>query len=107
MLVDSQGHRTGEDPATGMMYQEIPNTTYISEGRSASLHFGAPAKGQYTIYILGGETGTYHLDYKISDGQHPGPTYKLAGNITKGQMVSYVENYDPNNLASSTLVLVQ
>jgi hypothetical protein len=105
MLVDSQGQRTGEDPATGMMYQEIPNTSYIPQGTSAGLHFTAPPKGQYTVYVLGGQTGTYHLDYRMSDGQHPGTTYRTTGTIKKGQMISYAQNYDPNNLASSTLTL--
>ena len=107
MLVDSQGRRTGQDPTTGKIYQEIPGTSYIPQGTSAVLAFFSPPAGQYMIDILGGEAGTYHLDYKISDGQHPGPTYKLTGQITKGQKITYTQNYDPNNLASSTLILAQ
>ena len=47
MLVDSQGRRTGKDPATGILYHEIPGTAYEEDSLSphngsGELTFSAP-----------------------------------------------------------------
>ena len=102
MLVDSQGRRTGKDPNTGTLYREIPNTGYqeiaSTPGHLAGeLTFSNLPKGQYTLYVLGGKTGTYAVDIANNQGQSP-----LEGTVQTGSMVAYTQNYDPTNLASST-----
>jgi len=103
MLVDSQGRRTGKDPATGIMYHEIPGTSYFEIGSSGQLYFYTPPNGRYTLYILGGATGQYYLDSWVYDG---GPTpprrVSTSGTIQKGSMIAYTQNYDTANFASST-----
>ena len=47
MLVDSQGRRTGKDPATGILYHEFPGTAY--EEDSLSPHNGS---GELTFSAL-------------------------------------------------------
>ena len=59
ILVDSQGRRTGKDPATGIIYHEIPGTTYIEIGSAttngaAELFTKDLPSGQYMLYILVG-----------------------------------------------------
>ena len=106
MLVDSQGRRTGKDPISGATYHEIPDTSYFEEGRSGQLYFFTPATGQYTLYVLGGQTGEYHLDSRVDDGGAKPPVPQLIyGTIQAGSMIAYVQNYDTSNLASSTLVV--
>lgn len=102
MLIDSQGRRTGEDPNTGTSYHEIPNTAYgVDESTPnhpvGELTFSNLPAGQYTLYVLGGQTGRYTLDIANNHGQQP-----FEGTIQKGAMIAFAQNYDPSNLASST-----
>lgn len=102
MLVDSEGRRTGKDPRTGIIYREIPNTGYqeiaSTPGHLADeLTFSNLPKGQYTLYVLGGQTGPYAVDIANNQGQSA-----LEGTVQDGSMVAYPQNYDPTNLASST-----
>jgi hypothetical protein len=102
MLVDSQGRRTGRDPITGITYREIPNTNY-SEAKSPDHVVGELftedlANGQYTLYVLGGQTGPYWVDA----GHYGQRSQHFRGNIQTGTMIAYVQNYDSANLASST-----
>ena|SRR5882724_3807030 len=106
ILLDSQGRRTGKDPVTGTQYHEISGTTYFEEGHSGQLYFSAPPKGLYTLYVLGGQTGQYTVTSKMDDGGPKNPTRQIiSGDIQKGSMVAYTQNYDLANVPSSTLVL--
>jgi hypothetical protein len=102
MLVDPQGRRTGEDPATGIVYREIPGATYGEDNKSGELFFSEPPDAQYALYILGGQTGTYHLDAWIDNGKGQAPPQRISGNIQAGSMVKYLQNYSAINLSSST-----
>lgn len=110
ILVDSQGRRTGKDPATGILYREIPGASYsedtISPGHgSGQLVLSNPAAGNYTLYVLGKETGQYHLDAWIDDGgPNPPVPQRITGNIEADSMISYTQDYDIAHIASSTLV---
>lgn len=110
ILVDSQRRRAGKDPATGISYREIPGASYsedtISPGHgSGQLVLSNPAAGNYTLYILGKETGQYHLDTWIDDGGPKPPVpQRITGNIEVGSMISYTQDYDITHIASSTLV---
>ncbi len=102
ILADSQGRRTGKDPITGVIYHEIPNTAY---GEIAStpghlvgeLTFSDLSNGQYTLYVLGGKTGLYGVGINNNQGEQA-----FQGDIQKGSMIAYLQNYDSANLASST-----
>ena len=103
MLVDSQGRRSGKDPATGTLYHEIPGTSYgvigspTTNGAGELFTTDLP-NGQYTLYVLGGATTTYWLD-----ASHYGQSDQIfRGTIQTGSMVAYTQNYDTANLASST-----
>jgi hypothetical protein len=101
MLVDSQGRRTGKDPNTGVFYREIPNTGYQEIASTpghpvGELTFSNLPKGQYTLYVLGAQTGPYVVDIANNQGQSP-----LKGTVQAGSMVAFAQHYDPTNLASS------
>jgi hypothetical protein len=107
ILVDSQGRRTGKDPNTGTLYHEIPNTSYVEEATSpghpnGELFVSDLSNGQYTLYVLGGRTGSYALDAWLDDWQHRPSSQGITGNIQVGSMIAYEQNYDSANFASST-----
>jgi len=104
LLTDASGRRTGEDPVTGAMYNEIPDASYVEQQHSWQLHFPQPVAGRYTIQIIGKHNGQYGLETDIFDGQNSLPTPRYSGSIKIGQVITYAQNYDPNNLASSTVV---
>jgi hypothetical protein len=79
-LVDSQGRRTGKDPITGAFYHEIPNSGYGEAGHSGQLAISGP-DGQYTLYVLGGKTGSYWVD--------AWPRQEVTGNVQANAMDVY------------------
>jgi hypothetical protein len=106
MLIDSYGRRTGKD-SYGTEYNEIPGTSYQEQERSGHLLFYTPPTGRYTIEVIGNQTGKYSLSNEVSDGQRD-PVYQvLHGDIITDQAITYVQDYDSNNMASSTVVLAQ
>ena len=104
MLVDSQGRRTGKDPATGLAYHEIPGTEYGEDCLGETDCVGElittdlPA-GQYMFYVLGGSTGSFWLD----TANNRGSSQNFSGHIQSGTMVSYTQNYSPAHFVSSSL----
>ena len=105
MLVDAQGRRTGKDPTTRTLYREIAGTSYGEEYIGTNHGVGELftsdlPNGHYTLYVLGGQTGSYWLD-----ASHYGQQDQtFRGNIQAGSMIAYVQNYDMANLASSTFL---
>ncbi len=99
MLVDSQGRRTGKDPVTGIFYHEIPGTSYSEDGMSATNRIGdlivqGISDGQYTLYVLGGKTGSYWVGMA-------GSSQTISGNIHLGSMAAYSLGYAKLITASS------
>jgi hypothetical protein len=105
ILTDSQGRRSGEDPTTGTKYDEIPGVRYLHEPHSVQLIYSGPPVGEYDVNLIGAQTGKYTLEAYVFDGQHPPVPQKVYGDIRRSQIITYKQNYDPNNLVSSTLIL--
>jgi hypothetical protein len=105
ILVDSQGRRTGEDPITGTVYREIPGTNYGEVGSPSTngageLFTSNLPSGEYTLYVLGDQTGSYWLDASHYD--QSGQIFR--GTIQKGSMIAYVQNYNTDDIGSSTFI---
>ncbi len=96
MLVDSRGRRTGKDPATGVFYHEIPGTGYGEGDRSGQLGVSGLPDGQYTLYVLGGQTGSYWIDAY--------PPQKVTGNITAKTMDAYTLNFSSTSMDNPKLI---
>ncbi len=75
LVIDSQGRRTGYDPATGQSYNEIPEASYIHhagiedpetgelhESDLKTLHILNPDPKKYKLVVTGTGNGTYSLD---------------------------------------------
>ena len=74
LVVDPLGRRTGYDPASGMVLQEIPQSAYFLDALENSDLTGAPGtdtahqveiyqplRGNYQILLSGSNAGTYQL----------------------------------------------
>ena len=95
MLVDSQGRRTGKDPSAGVFYHEIPGTGYGEGEHSGQLGISGPV-GQYTLYILGGTTGSYWIG--------AWPPQEVTGNIQASAMDVYTLDFSPTSTENPKLV---
>ena len=102
VLTDSEGRRTGKDPVTGAAYNEIPGASYQEQG-DADLYFPHPPAGSYKIQIVGPQAGNYVFSNEVFDGRQAAAYQVLHGTIPSNQAVTFSENYDPNNPASSTV----
>ena len=109
MIVDSQGRRTGKNPITGLIYREIPGTSYNEDGlsptnRVGEVYVSGATDNLYSLYILGGGDGPYWVTADFDDW----PNGKLSsqvlrGNVQGGYMVAYEQKYNLVNLVSSTI----
>jgi hypothetical protein len=113
MVIDANGKRTGQDAKTGIIYTEIPNS-YYTEQPEADLVIYDPLIEKYVVNIEGRHTGAYSVDLDLFDGYGSLPGYPgsmngpiSTGTIRAGQTITYIQNYDSNNLISSTLQLVR
>jgi hypothetical protein len=106
ILVDSRGRRTGKDPASGTIYREIPGTSYAEDCLSTNTNCAGELftnnvpDGQYTFYVLGGVSGKYGL----SAYNNRGLSRAFRGNIQRGTMIAYTQQYDAANFANSSPV---
>jgi len=85
-VIDPLGRRQGVDPRTGAIYNEIPNAYYGSfdlmgpivdldepEPESSPLNspkvlnINMPMEGEYTLNVIGTDTGTYSADFTAYD----------------------------------------
>jgi len=99
MVIDSAGRRTGFDPSSGTVLQEIPSSSYIASkadddvtplisGVDHSIQILTPAQGTYTLMLTGLNTGPYILSAIIvaQDGTIQ-PELMLIGNANPGSTV--------------------
>ena len=103
--MDSQGRRTGKDPATGTIYREIPGTSYAEDCLSKNMNCAGELftnslpDGRYTFYVLGGVSGKYGL----SVYNNRGLSQVFKGDIQLGTMAVYTQTYSAATFVSSTL----
>ncbi len=107
VVTDPQGRRLGFDPTSGTSYAEIPDASYGLDGGIAggdgsgeeipgvkTAWLNAPIDGEYTLDVIGTDTGSYGVDGEAYDqeGSHShveGPT----GTTSPGQVDSAVIQY--------------
>jgi hypothetical protein len=84
-VVDPLGRRQGVDPRTGDIYNEIPNAYYgsfdlmgplvdpdgpdpeLTPDSPKVLDINTPMEGEYTLNVIGTDTGTYSADFTAYD----------------------------------------
>ena len=117
LVVDSAGHRTGFDAASGQILQEIPRSTYtsdsilddetgdISTGTNHCVQIHQPAKGGYRIIVIGLQVGGYNLlGRRFSRDGSSQPPLVFQGSIIAGATNIINIPFDPGADVQSYLV---
>ncbi len=109
LITDGQGRRSGYDPATGNVYDEIPGAAYDSSAiadpedptdltdATKEFEFMRAPASDYTVTVTGTGTGTYMLDlraYNTSGGE--GQSVFDSIPIAPGVVHTYRFAYDPS-----------
>lgn len=107
MLVAPDGRRTGYDPATGLDYQEIPQSFYVVDSGGWDLQpFTDPVgelavlsaePGAYKLYLVGTGTGPYTIEFQTGNGQ----TQTIQGNASPGEIIRYTIVVDSQGAISA------
>jgi len=105
LLTDPQGRRTGNDPRTGLHFEEIPRSFYDYEGldddetgepgpSSGVTDIGNPLPGEYRLQVIGKEDGKYDIEFSgyPKEGEASGGQV-LGVPIKKGEVHEYVLVY--------------
>jgi hypothetical protein len=105
-ITTPNGKQYGEDPITGIKYTDFNNGgENDSNPNETFLYVEPPIAGEYIIKV-GGPSGAFELGSFVADGIHPPIPQTVTGTISQSiPIITYIQNYNPNNLASSTLIL--
>ena len=109
LIENPEGLRSGYDPINGLYYNEIPDSVYKELVRAPILNdptpfdqmprtevldIPEPSDGDYNLYVIGTETGTYGLDIMVWDSELNSSTKKFREiPITPGETHTYSYNY--------------
>lgn len=109
LIENSEELKTGYDPVKGLYYNEIPGSVYeelVADNdvqnplpldqlpRTELLDIPRPSDGEYKLYVIGTETGTYGLDIKVWDSDLNFSQKKFRDvPITPGETHTYSYNY--------------
>jgi hypothetical protein len=120
LLTDSVGNRTGFDPATSSVLEEIPGSTYYSEqalsddttdappsSEDPALHaivIAGPSTGEYVVQLFVPGTGAYSFAVYGSTTDGSLRYGLLEGSAPPGQTLDITFSYDAN-LESAPLAL--
>ncbi|MBU4386822.1 MAG: C39 family peptidase, partial [Actinobacteria bacterium] len=98
--IDSQGRYLGKDPNAGEEFDEIPNggyytdTSMINGLKIKTIEVLKPIDGNYTIKVIGTDTGSYDIDYYSYDRSGYWSNFKtFTAEITSGEIHNYEVNY--------------
>lgn len=103
LISDALGRRTGYDPISGAMLQEIPDSFYHEEGPIVDPETGEegttgykelyiidPDNGPYQLAVVGTGTGSYELDIANRDWSVQYANVTLHGTTSPGKVDGYL-----------------
>lgn len=109
LLIDSQGRRVGKDPTTGIIYEEIPNSSYFLEPALVDDSIeDAPlppaSTGVTTLSIVNPQQGNFNIQTSDSEGNYSITFYgfdlngepsmqELQPSVTPGATQEFQLNY--------------
>jgi hypothetical protein len=105
LLVDPEGRKVGRDPITDTTFSEVPGASYGQEGiddavtgapgpQTGVIDVRNPATGQYTLQVIGRESGRYDLSIRGYDCEmEPSDAEFLDVNIQKDSEHTYSVEY--------------
>ena len=119
LVTDPNSRRTGKDPVTGIVYNEIPDGSYFQEGLSNDmvetstplkevkhLWIPQPVSGQYSIKVMGTGSGGYSFDSLAYNAQGQSRTQTFSGNTQSGLVSEYNLNFTPQQPENIIVQLV-
>jgi len=101
LIEDQEGLKTGYDPIAGVYYDQIPKSSYYSNGvydpttgesreTSKKIEIMQPSAGDYKLYVIGTDAGTYGLDLYVYDPElNPSGTSVKDVPITEHEIHAY------------------
>jgi len=114
IVTSPKGLKIGKDPISNKTYNELgDNSSYGVEQLSADdgsgrvtdpqlvFNTGLLESGDYTIEIIGKNTGNYHLIFQVYDRSGKSHQARLSGTIQKNSINKYIL-YDSNDEISIT-----
>lgn len=115
LVTDSQGRRVGRNPETGEIFEEIPDSTYISETYDnqegsvlqahewKSVYIPSPTVGTYTIHVRGTDEGSYTLQTLVHDA-HGEVVSEHTATTFEGGITNYTLSYTSSIQPTVTLI---
>jgi hypothetical protein len=120
LVTDPAGKKTGIDPSSGAVLQNIPNSGYFfdslntvgdngsstpdSATASHSVEISQPQKGTFFLVVDGDSSGAYDISINgSSTGGVAKQAISLQGNAKLGSVVNYQITYSPDDAASTTV----
>ncbi len=119
LLTDSQGRKTGYDPLTGTIVEEIPGSSYAqatgiatsqttdADGSPKVLTITAPDDDLYTLSVIGTGDGPYHLSVDTGGGSADSQIEYTTGDTTDGAIDTYVIRVPERTSASRAVERLQ
>lgn len=105
VVTDRFGRKSGYDPTTGVIWDQIPNSQYVLEGlaRTGSttpehiskvLYINGPGDGNYDIKVFGVESGLYQVDTFATDWKGGVDYQVVSGVAAVGSTAAYIVEYN-------------
>jgi hypothetical protein len=117
LMTDPQGRKTGVDPATRQILQNIPNSfsdvdyvenRYTGEKEAEAyqrINIEPAEKGEYVIEVRGLQPGPFSVNVSaLSSNGSSAPSKELEGLISEGEKRTLRLTFDPAPNAGLTLV---
>jgi len=115
VVTDSLGRKSGYDPATGTVWDQIPNAVYYTRelgpnGPGISLHskeldIPSPLDGEYIVTVIGTGEGNYKLDVYASNWQGNVERQVFSGVASSGSRAEVSVDYSSYTGLSYNLYL--
>lgn len=104
VVVDPIGRKSGYDPNTDTMWNEIPGANYLYEGLTdesgtaapivmKTLTVPDPLDGEYTTIVYGTGTGSYTMEATAMDWQGTSNNHIFTGMTTEGAIHEHTVSY--------------
>lgn len=102
MLIDAQGRRTGYDPVTQTILDEIPGALYSGPDADVESISVDDVDGDWQLIVTGFDTGEYHLsaDYIVKDDSR---SQVVAGQTYEGKVEQFIIS-DPEDGKSDVVL---
>lgn len=109
LVTDPSGNKTGYDPTTGTMLNQIPNSSYFVQSlgddanptspplESKTFYASGVGSGTYKVEVIGTGNGNYTLDLLGYNQAGTSGSSSLTGHTTAGQITTIQVQYSTDS----------